>query len=66
MVKEGLKYKAMTKQEFANMLGISSRTLNRWLNRIDSELVTVGYDKNAHLLTPKVVEYLCLKFVVLP
>ena len=61
-----LKYKAMTKQEFADMVGISGRTLNRWINRIDSELGSVGYDKNAHLLTPKIVEYLCLKFVVLP
>lgn len=61
-----LKYKAMTKQEFADMVGISGRTLNRWINRIDSELESVGYDKNAHLLPPKIVEYLCLKFVVLP
>lgn len=61
-----LKYKAMTKQEFADMVGISGRTLNRWIRRIDSELVGVGYDKNSHLLTPKIVEYLCLKFVVLP
>ncbi|MBP5704011.1 MAG: hypothetical protein J6X12_04845 [Paludibacteraceae bacterium] len=61
-----LKYKAMTKQEFADMVGISGRTLNRWINRIDSELESVGYDKNSHLLTPKIVEYLCLKFVVLP
>lgn len=61
-----LKYKAMTKQEFADMVGISGRTLNRWISRIDSELESVGYDKNAHLLTPKIVEYLCLKFVVLP
>ncbi len=55
-----LKYKAMTKQEFADMVGISGRTLNRWIRRIDSELVCVGYDKNSHLLTPKIVEYLCL------
>ena len=59
------KYKAMTKSEFADMVGISSRTLNRWIKRIDSELVTVGYDKKSHLLTPKVVEFLCLKFVIL-
>ena len=26
-----LRYKAMSKKEFANMVGISVRTLNRWL-----------------------------------
>lgn len=60
-----LKYKTMTKQEFADMIGISSRTLSRWIKKIEPELILLGYDKNVHLLTPKIVEYLCMKFVVL-
>lgn len=60
-----LKYKSMTKQEFADMVGISGRTLSRWIQKIETELIALGYDKNAHLLPPKIVEYLCMKFVVL-
>ncbi len=55
----------MTKQEFADMVGISGRTLSRWIQKIETELIALGYDKNAHLLPPKIVEYLCMKFVVL-
>ena len=64
-MKTELEYKSMTKQEFANMVGISVRTLNRWIKRIESDLYSIGYEKNAHILSPKIVEFLCLKFVVL-
>ncbi len=62
---KNIEYKAMTKSEFANMVGISIRTLNRWIKRIEPECISIGYEKNAHVLTPKIVEFLCCKFVVL-
>ena len=55
----------MSKKEFANMVGISVRTLNRWLKRADGELSSIGYDKRCHVMNPKIVEFLCEKFVVL-
>ena len=58
-----LRYKAMSKKEFANMVGISVRTLNRWLKRADGELSSIGYDKRCHVMSPKIVEFLCEKFV---
>ncbi|MCQ2210323.1 MAG: DUF4248 domain-containing protein [Paludibacteraceae bacterium] len=60
-----LEYKSMSKKEFANMVGISVRTLNRWIKRIEKDLYGIGYDKNSHILSPKIVEFLCMKFVVL-
>ena len=47
------------------MVGISVRTLNRWIKRIEKDLYGIGYDKNSHILSPKIVEFLCMKFVVL-
>lgn len=59
-----LQYKSMTKQEFANMLGVSTRTLNRWILRVDADLLQqVGYHKRDHFLPPKVVAFLCQQFV---
>lgn len=59
-----LEYKSMTKSEFAAMVGVTVRTLNRWMIKIDSELSAIGYEKNCHVLTPKVVKFLFDRFVI--
>lgn len=59
-----LMYKAMTKQELADHLGVSRRTLNRWIERVDvAQLKEIGYKKRDHFLTPKIVSFFCAHFV---
>lgn len=49
-----------TKKELAAMLGVSSNTLRRWLNRkYFAELCETGYEKNDRILKPKVLAWLC-------
>ena len=57
--------KAMTKKEFAEKCGVSVRTLNRWIGRIDVRvLAEIGYRSKDHFLTPKVVAYFERQFVI--
>ncbi len=52
--------KVLTKKEFAIIMGISSSTLQRWLNRMYyDELVPLGYVKEERILKPKVLAWLC-------
>ncbi len=59
-----VEYKSMTKSEFAQMVGVSVRTLNRWMTKIEGELSSIGYEKKCHVLTPKVVKFLYDHFVI--
>lgn len=61
---EEKKYKAMYKYEIAQKAGVSVRTLNRWLNSNIEDLRKLDYDKRTHLLNPKIVKYICEKFVI--
>lgn len=59
-----VEYKAMTKGELAAVFGVSIRTLNRWMAKFNAELSELGYSKNCHVLTPKVVKFLFDRFVI--
>jgi uncharacterized protein YjcR len=49
-----------TKKELAAMLGVSSSTLRRWMNRkYFDALCETGYDKRERILNPKVLMWLC-------
>lgn len=51
--------KAAFKYEIAERIGISPATLKKWLNeRYYEELKALGYQKNDHLLSPKIIIYL--------
>lgn len=49
--------RSMSKTELAAQLGITRRTLQRWLNRIGEENIP-GYRKGNKILTPGVLKYL--------
>jgi hypothetical protein len=51
-----------TKKEVAELLEISTGTLSRWLNcRYYAEIKALGYHKNDHILTPRILNYLAQK-----
>lgn len=56
--------KAMTKQEIAEMAGVSRNTLGRWLRMIEEELIPMGYQRKMRLLPPKVVAHIIDHFCI--
>ncbi|MDR1155463.1 MAG: helix-turn-helix transcriptional regulator [Bacteroidales bacterium] len=57
--------RVLTKKEFAIIVGVSSSTLSRWLNRrYYDELVPLGYVKGERILSPKVLAWLCDQLAV--
>ena len=59
------KFPPLRKSELADLLGITPRTLRRWLNEMYyNELILIGYDKNMVTLTPKIVEWLTEKLCI--
>ncbi len=47
------------KWRLATLIGISSRTLSRWLNEQEyDELKKIGYNKHQHYITRKQLDYL--------
>ena len=47
------------KWRLADVMGISLRTLSRWLNEVEyDELVKIGYQKYQHYITRKQLDYL--------
>jgi hypothetical protein len=60
------KYKAMGKNELAELLGISPSTLREWLNKLYfAEIEPLGYCKSDKLLKPNIVKYLSEKLIIL-
>lgn len=55
---EGIRLdKSMSKSELADKLGISSRTLQRWINKIGADKIP-GYRRDDKILTPGVLKIL--------
>lgn len=52
--------KSMSKTELAQQLGITRRTLQRWLNKLGEETIP-GYKKGGKILTPGVLKALAEK-----
>ena len=51
-----------TKSELAQAAGVSLSTLSRWLHSHDQQLQTLGVGRNAHILNPLAVQYVCEQF----
>ena len=51
--------KARSKSEIAMAMGISEKTLRRWLVQHRKMLGSMGVNPNARLLPPKAVRYIC-------
>ena len=50
--------RAMTRQELAQLAGVSERTLRRWIQRSHQQLIASGYQPSQRKLTPRVVRLL--------
>ena len=49
---------SMTRQELAQLAGVSERTLRRWIQRSHNQLVASGYQPSQRKLSPRVVRLL--------
>ena len=56
--------KAYYKNEIADAMGVTGKTFSRWLKPHEKELFKLGYNRNAKILTPAVVVYLCKVFCI--
>ena len=54
--------KAMLKSEIARAAGVSDSTLRRWMRCHEEKLRGLGARKNAKLLSPKVVRWVCEEY----
>ncbi len=50
--------RAMTRQELAQLAGVSERTLRRWIQRSHNQLIAAGYQPSQRKLSPRVVRLL--------
>ena len=50
--------RAMTRQELAQLAGVSERTLRRWIQRSHQQLIASGYQPSQRKLSPRVVRLL--------
>ncbi len=65
MGEERVKKGAMLKSEYAREIGIPFRTLTRYINeRYFEEMTAIDYTRTQKYLTPKQVEFLNAKLVV--
>jgi hypothetical protein len=57
--------KTKYKYEVATAIGVSTRTLSRWLNeKYFSQLQGLGYEKNQKYLLPNQIEFLNKKLCI--
>lgn len=59
-----MKYKAMYKNELAQIAGVSRDTFRRWIKSDEETLRSLGCKKKDQLLNPAAVRYLCEKYVI--
>ena len=51
--------KSMTKSQLALLAGVSLSTFGRWLRQHNETLLALGVSRNAHILPPHAVRYVC-------
>ncbi len=56
--------KAKSKQQLADLAGVSLQTFSRWCKPYQQELLALGMRPNARMLPPKVVMFLAEKFCI--
>ena len=49
---------SMTRQELAQLAGVSERTLRRWIQRSHQQLIASGYQPSQRKLPPRIVRLL--------
>ena len=54
-----VRYRAMLKSEYAQIMGVSMQTFRKYIKPFMSKLKRMGVDRHSHLLTPKAVSFLC-------
>mgnify|MGYP002626624882 CR=1 FL=1 len=57
-------YKAMYKSELADLAGVTTKTLHRWLESHQHVLTTMGVAPRSKLLPPQAVKYVCETFCI--
>ncbi len=56
--------KAMTKQQLADRVGVSVKTLSNWCCQYQDELCMMGWRPRMKVLPPNIVAYLAEKFCI--
>ena len=56
--------KTMMKRELADCAGVSLRTLHRWCQPFQKELMEMGVKTNDKLLSPKVARFIADKLCI--
>jgi len=59
-----MKYHSMYKFELADAAGVSRQTFYNWTKTDQEELSKMGVPRNAKLLPPCAVQYLCDKYFI--
>ena len=59
-----MNYKAMYKNELADAAGVSRQTFYNWTKQDQAVLRQMGVDRNAKMLPPKAVQYLCERYLI--
>ena len=57
-------FKAMHKTELAEIIDVSVTTLRKWLRKYDADLKKMGVSKNAKILPPCAVKFVCEKYSI--
>ena len=59
-----MNYKSMYKNELAEAAGVSRQTFYNWTKQDQEALRAMGVERNAKLLPPKAVQFLCERYFI--
>lgn len=57
-------YKSMYKNELADAAGVTRQTFYNWTKKDQKTLRAMGVARNAKLLPPRAVQYLCERYLI--